>query len=611
MEIDYAKFGLKCGIEIHQQLKTKKLFCNCPSTLRDDEPHFKVNRKLRAVTGETGEVDIAAEYETQKKREFVYEGFSDTTCLIEFDEAPPRPLDTDALTAALQLTLILHSKPIDEIQVMRKTVVDGSNTTGFQRTALVSKDGYIDTSEGKVSIETICIEEEAARVMKKEGSVVTYRLDRLGIPLIEIATGPDIRTPEQCKEVAEKIGMCLRSTGKVKRGVGTIRQDINVSIRGGNRVEIKGVQELKLLPQIVELEIIRQLNLIEIKNLLEERNAVKTDMKIKDVSGIFKKTECGILKKALEKEDGIVLVMPALFFRGLLKKEIQKGKRLGAELADHAKQFGVGGLFHSDENLFSYGITKEEVIEVAKKLGVGKGDAFILIADEEEKARSAIEAVRKRTLAFFEGVPNEVRNVMPDGTTAYLRPMPGSARMYPETDVVPVKPGMDNISLPELIKEKAKRFEKEYSLGLDLAELTAYSEKAEKFEEFVKKFENLKPSFIAETFLTAERALSRKHEKKIEIPDEVFEKIFEAVEKGEILKEVIPQILLEYSETKKLDLEKHKILSDKELEEEIKSIAKEFKGLEFNRLKREVMSRLKGKADARKIIELLNRFQKV
>lgn len=610
MEIDYEKFGLKCGIEIHQQLNTKKLFCRCPSVLRDDAPHFVVKRKLRAVAGETGEVDIAAQHETQKDKEFNYEGYSDTTCLVEFDEAPPAPINEDALKVALQAGMVLNAKPVHEIQVMRKTVVDGSNTTGFQRTALVSRDGFIETSKGNITVPTICIEEEAAKIIKKEENSVTYRLDRLGIPLVEIATGPDIKTPEQCKEAAEKIGMILRSTGKAKRGIGTIRQDLNISIKDGNRVEIKGVQDLRLIPQIVELEIIRQLNLIEIKKTLEDRNASKTRMEIKDISAVFKKTECGILRNALQN-GGVVLAIPVPFFSGLLKKEIQKGKRVGTELSDHAKIFGVGGLFHSDEILANYGIKPEEIEDIKRKLGISEGDSFIIIADREEKARKALDAVKKRIALFFDAVPKEVRNVNQDGTTTYMRPMPGASRMYPETDVVPVKPLMEEISMPELIVDKMIRFEKEYALGHDLAELAAYSEKADTFERFVRKFTNLKPSFIAEIFLSTEKSLSRKYEKEISVPDDVFESIFDSLVESRISKDIIPEIIMDYHNNKKVDFEKFRLLGDKELEQEVRKIVKENEGLEFNLMLNKVMGVLRGKADARKIIEVVKKFQKL
>ncbi|MBW3023191.1 Glu-tRNA(Gln) amidotransferase subunit GatE, partial [Candidatus Woesearchaeota archaeon] len=337
MIVNYEKFGLKCGIEIHQQLNTKKLFCNCPSVLRDDEPHFVVKRTLRAVAGELGEVDVAAAYEMMKGRHFNYEGYSDTTCLVEFDEAPPAPMNNEALTAAIQISTLLNAKPADEIQVMRKTVVNGSNTTGFQRTALIARNGFLETKNGKVNIQTICVEEEAAREIRKDEESVTFRLDRLGIPLVEVVTGPEIKTPEHCKEVAEKIGMIVRSTGKAKRGIGTIRQDINVSIAEGNRVEIKGAQELHLLPKLIEMEIIRQINLLEIKKELERKFAKKTKIEIKDITNVFKNTGAELIKKALALENGSVMAIPVPFFSKLIGKELQTGRRLGTEFSDRAK----------------------------------------------------------------------------------------------------------------------------------------------------------------------------------------------------------------------------------------------------------------------------------
>ena len=244
-KLDYKAIGLKCGIEIHQRLDTGKLFCSCPSTLRDDKPHFTIRRELRAVAGETGETDIAAKHEQESQKYFLYEGYNDTTCLVELDEEPPHPMNEEALNVVLQISKMLNAKIIDEIQVMRKTVVNGSNTSGFQRTALVGIKGILETPEGKIGIPNIQIEEEAAKDIEKgtdkEGKdFVIYRLDRLGIPLIELGSDPDIKTPEQCKEVCERIGMILRSTGKVARGIGTIRQDLNISVMNGQRVEIKG-----------------------------------------------------------------------------------------------------------------------------------------------------------------------------------------------------------------------------------------------------------------------------------------------------------------------------------------------------------------------------------
>ena len=247
---------LKSGLEIHQQLDTHKLFCECPSLLRNDEPQFTVERKLNPVVGETGEVDIAATYEKSKDKTFIYQVY-DTNCLVELDEEPPHAINQEALEISLQIALLLNCKIFPVSQIMRKTVVDGSNTSGFQRTVLIAHDGFIKTSEGKVGIDSIALEEDAARQISSDGNKKTFRLDRLGIPLVEIVTAPDLKTPQQIKEAALKIGEILRAC-KVKRGIGTIRQDVNISIKGSKRVEIKGFQEPKIMIKTIETEVARQ-----------------------------------------------------------------------------------------------------------------------------------------------------------------------------------------------------------------------------------------------------------------------------------------------------------------------------------------------------------------
>jgi|TARA_B100001971_G_scaffold214153_1_gene250164 Glu-tRNA(Gln) amidotransferase subunit E-like FAD-binding protein len=269
MELDYQKLGFKCGLEIHQQLEGKKLFCNCLTLNSDQEPDVKFERRLRAVAGETGQIDIAARHEMEKGKKFIYECDSADTCMVEYDEEPPHELNKHALETTLKVSLLLNAKIVDEIRVMRKTVVDGSNVAGFQRTALVAQDGFIETSLGKVKIPTICLEEEAAQKLEDGKDFVKYRLDRLGIPLIEIATSSDIKNNEHAREVASYIGMVLRSVG-VKRGLGTIRQDVNVSIKKGARTEIKGFQDLRSIPKVISYEIHRQSNAIKQNKKLKQ-----------------------------------------------------------------------------------------------------------------------------------------------------------------------------------------------------------------------------------------------------------------------------------------------------------------------------------------------------
>jgi Glu-tRNA(Gln) amidotransferase subunit E-like FAD-binding protein len=270
MDIDYKKLKFKAGLEIHQQLDSHKLFCKCPSVLRKDEPEFEVKRKLHAVAGESGEIDVAALYQSKLNKEFIYQGY-DSTCLVELDEEPPHEINKEALKIAVQISLILNCKIIPITQIMRKTVIDGSNTSGFQRTVMIAYEGFLETSQGRVRIDAVMLEEDAARIIERGEKEEIYRLDRLGIPLVEIVTCPDIKDNEHAQEVALMIGNILRSC-KVKRGIGTIRQDVSISINNGNRVEIKGAQDINLLPKIVEKEVLRHLE-------LEKKTPVKEEVR--------------------------------------------------------------------------------------------------------------------------------------------------------------------------------------------------------------------------------------------------------------------------------------------------------------------------------------------
>jgi glutamyl-tRNA(Gln) amidotransferase subunit E len=599
---------VKCGLEIHQQLDGKKLFCECDSVIHDDSPHFNIVRKLRAVVGETGEVDAAAAQEAMKGKEYIYEAYDDNCCLIELDEEPPRNLRLDALNTAIMLGRLAKAKFVDEVQVMRKTIVDGSNTSGFQRTSLVAYDGKIDSSLGPVSIPTIIVEEDSARLIKDEPEKTFFRLDRLGIPLVEISTGPDIVSPEHCAEVAEKLGLLLRSTGRVKRGLGTIRQDVNVSIEGGERVEIKGAQDLKLLPKLVELEAVRQENLLSIKKELEKRNVRDVVAQIVDVTRLLKNSKSKVLQSTIAK-GGVVLGISLSCFKGLIGREVQPGRRLGTEFSDRAKvAAGVGGIFHSDE-LPNYGIMPDEVEQISKHLDCGSNDAFVLVADMKNRAERALQAVIVRANDALRGVPKEVRRANEDGTTAFLRPMPGAARMYPETDVLPIRiteEMVSSVELPELIEHKIGRYEK-LGLGHDLAELTAKSDRALLFDIFVRSFSQLKPAYIAETLMTAERNVKRQFNMEISPSDEDFCALFQALEHGEISKESVLEILKEKKPVKDV-LHKYRLMSEGDLLRALTQIVEKNKGMPFNALIGRAMAELRGKASGQKIAELLKKL---
>jgi Glu-tRNA(Gln) amidotransferase subunit E-like FAD-binding protein len=315
LKMNYKEIGLKAGLEIHQQLDTKKLFCNCPGLLRKDEPDFEIKRKLHVVAGESGEVDIAARHEAGRGKEFTYQGY-DTTCLVELDEEPPHQINEKALEIAVQISLLLSCKINSVSQIMRKTVIDGSNTGGFQRTVLVGRDGYVETESGRVGIWYVYLEEDAARKIGEGRGGLIFRLDRLGIPLVEIVTAPDIKTPEQAKEVALHIGEILRSC-KVKRGIGTIRQDINVSIKKHPRAEIKGFQDPKIFIKVIEKEIERQQNSIGRKLRQEVRGAnpdasTKFLRPLPGVARMYPETDLPLLKISKKLIDTIKKNLPRL-----------------------------------------------------------------------------------------------------------------------------------------------------------------------------------------------------------------------------------------------------------------------------------------------------------
>jgi len=550
-DFDYEDLGLVAGLEIHQQLDTEsKLFCHCPTQLRDPDDHVRsFTRYLHPTKSELGEIDEAALEESQVEREFEYLAY-DTTCLVEEDDEPPHRLDDEALDVVLEIAQLLDMSVVDQAQVMRKVVIDGSNTSGFQRTTLMAGDGEIETTAGTVGIEDLMLEEESAqRVEEREGGV-TFSLDRLGIPLVEIGTKPDISTPQQAREAAETIGMLLRSTGKVKRGLGTIRQDVNVSIADGARVEAKGVQSLDDIDDIVRLEVQRQVRLVDIADTLDDREAGVGDTE--NVTDLFEDTDSGVIRGALDA-GGRVFAVPLYGFDGLVGKELQPDRRLGTEFSDHAKRMGAGGIFHTDE-LPAYGVTEEDVDALREAVDAGPEDAVAIVADDPDTARAAIDAVANRARTAIEGVPEETRGANEDGTTRYLRPLPGAARMYPETDVPPVEPDPSAVETPELLTEKVERYQSEYDLGAGLAEQVAYGTHMPLFETLVAD-EGVDPTLAAQTLESTLTELRRDDVPIEQLTDTHLTDAILLVDSGDVPKEGMEALLTELAETPDLTAE--------------------------------------------------------
>ena len=616
--MDYEKLGLKMGLEIHQQLNTsKKLFSPCKCQLTDKKPELKILRKLRPTQSELGKIDRAAFEESRRKLQFIYESYDYETCLVEADEEPPHPLNLEALDISLIIAALLNMNVVDEFHTMRKQVIDGSNTGGFQRTGLVATDGYLDTDHGQVTIENLCLEEDAARRIGEKKGKAIFRLDRLGIPLVEITTDPSIKHPEQVRDVAYQLGQILRST-KVKRGLGTIRQDLNISISEGARVEIKGVQNLDLMPVMVENEVKRQINLVEIRNELVKRNARVYD-EIYNVSEVFKGSESKIIQGALSKK-GVILAIKLGGFTGLIGKEIQPGRRLGTELAGYAKKMGVSGIFHTDE-LPSYGITRNEVESVHKFIQTDEGDAFIMVADQEEKAKNALQEVQRRAKTALIQVPEETRKALDDGNTEYLRPLPTASRMYVETDIpanqIP-RNYLEEIksNLPELPDDKKGRIMETYMLTEDITARLVKEERVEDFEKIMKEVENIKPvipaSNLAYTFKELKREGCNVDKVNVNVLIEIYSNVADETIPAEVTPTIIKDACLGISPDESIQKHGLKKMDHDEVQEIVdelirsnEDIIKERKMAAMGSLMGMAMKQLIGKADGKLVNQLI------
>ena len=628
MSIDYVKLGLKIGIEVHQQLNTKeKLFCACKPELFKEEPEITFLRRLRPTQSELGQVDPAAFFEFQKGVEILYEASRETSCLVEMDEEPPHNLNREAVEIALTVALMAKCKAVDEVHVMRKTVIDGSNTTGFQRTCIIALNGGIDVEEKKIPIQLIALEEDAARKIGEEqgGKILRYRIDRLGIPLIEVTTAPELHTPQEAEKAALAIGRILRATGKVRRGLGTIRQDLNVSIPNGALTEVKGVQELEQVSKVIEYEVQRQLNLLKIRDELKTRGAKESDLKeeLRDISAVFSETNCKVIKTSLD-EGKKVLAVKLPNFAGMLKTELVPNLRLGTEMAQRARFWGrVGGIFHTDE-LPAYGISSEEMTKTKESLGATDKDAVVLVADTLENGKDALKAVIERAREALKGVPEETRAANQDSTTQFMRPRPGAARMYPETDVPPVQISEDYLQilhsrLPELPEQKMARFVKEYELNQKLAKQVLDSEYAQLFETVAKQTK-VPPTVIAAALTETFKGLKREGVEIENVGDEQILELFSSINTGKTTKEAIPDVvswLAKHEKASVTDAVENlglAMLTDAQLEGMIDGLLRENKSLRVKGSKESfavlmglTMKKLRGKANPEKVAQILKK----
>jgi len=648
-EIDYEKEGLVVGLEFHQQLLApyfgressptlkkhgSKLFCPCAAVIREDDPDFTVERQLRAVSGETGKIDIAASFEKLKKQRIRYEGYNDTTCLVEIDEEPILPINREALFRSSAIaTKLFNLEIFDEILVCRKTIVDGSNTSGFQRTAQIAfgtENSWIEVDGNKVSVYQANLEEDSCKNTGRKGLTRSFRMDRLGIPLIEIATGPDMHSPEEVKKTAMRIGSLLRTTGFVKRGLGSIRQDINVSIRDGTRIEIKGVQELDLLPEYVKNEAIRQRRMIQFLEMWKERgfsHKSVNEIKSKDVSKLLKKTDAKFVSKALKSGSSVIgAKLPVM--KGLLGFELEPNYRVGTELSEVCKvTSGAGGILHSDE-LPKYGISQKEVDDIRSSLKCGEEDGFFLIVAPKHIGKLSVESTKRIFKIWLDSdpLPPEVRAPRPDGTSGFLRPLPGKARMYPETDSPPLvlddelRQRIDDLVI-ELPEDRLKKYIKEYNLPKDLAEQLKNHPSNILFKEIVSSYK-VSSTLVATTILGTLVDIRRKGGNTDLVTDELLHLIFKNIAENKLPSSAIEQILSGVSSQNTL-MDEHEALEKFAVamisEDELQSIIEEIgEGLidvikekqmgAMGTVMGKVMARVQGAAEGKVVSNLVRKY---
>jgi len=615
--------GIKVGLEIHQQLATnKKLFCNC-TPIESDEYTIKFQRKLRISKSELGEFDPAALFESTKSKTIMYYANPQSSCLVEQDEEPPHELDNDAKKIALIISSTLKSNIFSEIYPMRKTVIDGSNTTGFQRTMLISQGGFYKVGEIKIGIQSICLEEDAAKILGDDGSVKKYGLERLGIPLVEIATEPFEVELDQIKKIALSLGRILRTTKKVRRGLGSIRQDVNVSIKeGGVVIEVKGVQQLEQLEKVVEYEAKRQHGLLLISKKLKEKNW-KYDNEIdkKDITELFLKCKSKIVQNAIKQNQKIF----AIAFRnltGIFGYSPYEGIRLGRDVAELVRFFGIGGVFHSDE-LPNYGVEESDIDILKEDLKINDADAFLILAAPKEKVFIVINQIILRIEHIKNhGIPIDTRLATQTGETKFLRPRPGAARMYPETDIPPIiisKKELEKIqeNIPKSWDESIKELQTKYGLNLQLAEQIFDSKYIELFESIIEKT-NVSSTFVASILCSSITNLERNGLNSNLLKDKDILKSFQLLEDKKIAKEsieiIFENIMSEKSKTIEEALKNASIqgIDNEELEKIIQNIIEKNHEIIKNQKERAVgplmgitMKELRGKASGEMINDLL------
>lgn len=541
---DYANIGLKVGLEVHQQLLTRrKLFCRCPAGCYSDDYDAEILRHMRPTLSELGEYDGTALMEKKTKKNVYYRIRSESVCTYEFDDTPPFFIDDEALDIALEISLLLRLNIVGELHIARKQYLDGSIPTGFQRTGIIGVDGWIPFQDRKVRIRQLSIEEDACREVSDIGHDRVYLTDRLGMPLIETVTEPDMHTPQEAAEVGQILRWLCRSTGHVRTGYGAGRQDVNVSVTGGTRVEVKGTPQIWRNPRLIYNEARRQCSLLYIREELRRRGVTPDTFQWQadDVTRIVSQTTYEPIRAALAAGDVVRCVL-LKGFGALLREPTQEHTTFAKEFSDRVRVVAcltkLPNMAHSDAA--SESLSGREWKDLRRKMRAQPGDVLILVWGPERDAVTACEEVALRAKEATIGVPNDTRQALKDGTNGFERVLPGPDRMYPDTDLPPLAITQDRLEriqarLPELVWEREARY-RGLRLPPDVVLPLCISPRNTLFDRLVGELQ-LDATFAAVVLVQQFKAWRRAGKPVDRLPDEELFEVFRLHAAGKLTRE--------------------------------------------------------------------------
>ncbi len=547
---DYETVGFKSGLEIHQQLLTeKKLFCRCPAGKYSNKYNAEILRHMRPTLSEMGVYDGTALMEFKTKKEIIYRINRDTVCTYEMDDTPPFLINEDALETALGIGMLYDCNIVDEIHIARKQYLDGSIPTGFQRTAVYAVDGRIPYKDKEIKIVQMSIEEDSCREVSDINHERIYLTDRLGMPLIETVTEPAMKTPQEVAEVAWICSKLVRSTNRVRRGSGAAREDVNVSVTGGTRIEIKGVPKISSIPLLTYNEAMRQWNLLRLREELKLRDITESTFKAEsnDITNILKSVNYAPLREAIQKQMSIKCVV-IKGFEGLLHWETQTDTYFANEISDRIRVIAcltnIPNLIHSDSK--GETIASQEWKKIKRVMRSGKNDTLVLVWGNETDTATAVKEIIIRAKEATVGIPSETRQAYDDGTNGFERILPGADRMYPDTDLPPKRieqRKLDEIKqwLPEKFWDREKWY-KELRIPEDTTADLSISRFAELFKKSVVEW-NLNPTTVAVLLIQFPKRIKKEGLDHTIISEEMMKSIIWEYKEGNVVKDYLYLLL--------------------------------------------------------------------